>query len=59
VIEIALSMNIGPLVLANSGPPPGFDVERDLARLNRSASFLHASFHDLLPFRWAVVRRNR
>src|ERR1700733_2805198 len=24
-------------VLANSGPPPGFDVERDRARLNRSA----------------------
>jgi hypothetical protein len=50
---LAVTMNIGPLVLTNIGPPPGvFDLlSRAEARLNRSAALLGSSGHGLMAFR--------
>ena len=57
---LAVSMNIGPLVLTNSGPPQVCDLlSRAEARLSRSASFLYPPHHDFQALRCAAVRRNR
>ena len=58
--HLAVTMNIGPLVLTNTGPPPVFDLlSRAEARLSRSAALLCPPPHVLPALRWAVVRRNR
>jgi len=58
---MAVTMNFGPLVLMNSGPPSGVDpLLRAEARSSGSrTSFALSSHHDLTDFRCAVVRRNR
>jgi len=58
---MAVTMNIGPPVLTNIGPPPPVSdlLSWAEARLSRSAARLCPPDHDLAAFRWAVVRRNR
>lgn len=49
---LAVTMNIGPLVLTNIGPPPGVDLLSPAeAGLNRSAAPLGSSRHGLLALR--------
>jgi hypothetical protein len=59
---LAVTMNIGPLVLTNIGPPPVSDLllSRAEARLSsRSVELFCVPCHDLVAFRCADVRRNR
>jgi hypothetical protein len=53
---LAVSMNFGPAVLTNSGPPSVFDR---LARASRSASLFCPPGHAVPALCCAVVRRNR
>ena len=60
VCTLAVSMNVGPPMLANSGPPAASDRPgRAAARPGRSASRFCCPPHSLVVLRWAVVRRNR
>jgi hypothetical protein len=57
---VAVSMNVGPSVLANSGPPAVSDRRAHAAaRARRSASLFWCPPHGLAALRCAVVRRNR
>src|SRR4051794_15118634 len=57
---MAVSMNVGPLVLANSGPPAASDrLGRAAAQPGRSALLFWCPPHGLAAWRCAVVRRNR
>ena len=57
---MAVTMNIGPLVLTNFGPPPVFDLlSRAETGRSRSAALCCPPRHDFPALRRAVVRRNR
>jgi hypothetical protein len=58
--SLAVSMNVGPAVLTNSGPPAVSDRRAHAAaRARRSASLFWCPPHGSAALRCAVVRRNR
>jgi MFS family permease len=56
--SVAVSMNIGPLVLTNFGPPSGVLRNRAAVPVHR-VGVAYACPPVLPPLRWAAVRRNR
>ena len=55
---VVVSMNIGPLVLTNFGPPSGVLRNRAAVPVHR-VGVAYACPPVLPPLRWAAVRRNR